>query len=70
MVAAHLCGIRVFVTGGIGGVHRGAESSNYCIVLYLNIVSIHLYLYIKGDYSSGVQSLLGARGQRGPYMPS
>jgi pseudouridylate synthase len=25
MIAAHLAGIRVFVTGGIGGVHRGAE---------------------------------------------
>ena len=25
MVAAHLAGIRVFATGGIGGVHRGAE---------------------------------------------
>ena len=27
MVAAELCGIDVFVTGGIGGVHRGAETS-------------------------------------------
>jgi pseudouridine-5'-phosphate glycosidase len=27
MVAAHLAGIRVFVTGGIGGVHRGAEKT-------------------------------------------
>lgn len=27
MIAAHLAGIRVFATGGIGGVHRGAESS-------------------------------------------
>lgn len=27
MIAAHLAGIRVFVTGGIGGVHRGAETS-------------------------------------------
>lgn len=25
MIAAHLAGIRVFATGGIGGVHRGAE---------------------------------------------
>ncbi|HET8728425.1 MAG TPA: pseudouridine-5'-phosphate glycosidase [Alphaproteobacteria bacterium] len=25
MIAAHLAGIRIFVTGGIGGVHRGAE---------------------------------------------
>jgi len=27
MVAAHLAGIEVFVTGGIGGVHRGAEKT-------------------------------------------
>lgn len=27
MVLAHLAGIRVFATGGIGGVHRGAEDS-------------------------------------------
>lgn len=27
MIAAHLAGVRIFVTGGIGGVHRGAEES-------------------------------------------
>ncbi|UCF96763.1 MAG: pseudouridine-5'-phosphate glycosidase [Spirochaetaceae bacterium] len=27
MMAAHLAGLRVFATGGIGGVHRGAEQS-------------------------------------------
>ena len=27
MIAARLAGVKVFVTGGIGGVHRGAESS-------------------------------------------
>jgi len=27
MIAAHLAGIRVFATGGIGGVHRGAQDS-------------------------------------------
>ena len=27
MIAAHLAGIRIFATGGIGGVHRGAELS-------------------------------------------
>jgi len=27
MIAAHLAGIQVFATGGIGGVHRGAENS-------------------------------------------
>lgn len=25
MMIAHMAGIKVFVTGGIGGVHRGAE---------------------------------------------
>jgi pseudouridine-5'-phosphate glycosidase/pseudouridine kinase len=27
MILAHLAGVRVFATGGLGGVHRGAESS-------------------------------------------
>ncbi|MCV3270902.1 pseudouridine-5'-phosphate glycosidase [Roseobacter sinensis] len=27
MIAAHLAGIEIFATGGIGGVHRGAENS-------------------------------------------
>ena len=27
MLLAHLAGVRVFVTGGLGGVHRGGESS-------------------------------------------
>ena len=27
MIAAHMAGIRLFVTGGIGGVHRGAGES-------------------------------------------
>ena len=27
MIAAHLAGIKVFATGGIGGVHRGAEAT-------------------------------------------
>jgi pseudouridine-5'-phosphate glycosidase len=27
MICAALAGIEVFVTGGIGGVHRGAETS-------------------------------------------
>ncbi len=27
MIGAHLAGIKVFVTGGIGGVHRGVEET-------------------------------------------
>ena len=29
MIAANSTGIPVFVTGGIGGVHRGAQSSKF-----------------------------------------
>ena len=29
MIAANATGIPVFVTGGIGGVHRGAQSSEF-----------------------------------------
>lgn len=34
MIAANSTGIPVFVTGGIGGVHRGAQSSKflYCVL--------------------------------------
>ena len=32
MYVASSIGVKVFVTGGIGGVHRGAESSMSCIV--------------------------------------
>jgi pseudouridine-5'-phosphate glycosidase len=27
MICANYAGIKIFVTGGIGGVHRGAEST-------------------------------------------
>lgn len=27
-------GIPIFVTGGIGGVHRHGESSKFCVLLY------------------------------------
>lgn len=27
MAVAHLAGVKIFSTGGIGGVHRGAETS-------------------------------------------
>ncbi len=27
MIIAHMAGIKVFATGGIGGVHRGAETT-------------------------------------------
>lgn len=33
MYIANMVGIRVFVTGGIGGVHRGAEETMVCVTL-------------------------------------
>ena len=32
MFAAHAAGVRVFSTGGIGGVHRGAEESESTVI--------------------------------------
>lgn len=40
MIAAHATGIPVFVTGGIGGVHRGAQSSNLIFLDVLKIITI------------------------------
>ena len=42
MVAAQRAGIPVFVTGGIGGVHRGAETSEYICLS----VSGHMHIEI------------------------
>ncbi len=33
MIIAHQAGIPVFVTGGVGGVHRGAETSKLHVLL-------------------------------------
>lgn len=36
MIAAHLAGIRVFVTGGVGGVHRDGENCKFIkVTLFL-----------------------------------
>ena len=40
MIAANSTGIPVFVTGGIGGVHRGAQSSKF---LYFVLYSFFLF---------------------------
>ena len=57
MIAAHKAGIPIFVTGGIGGVHRGAESSKwimftsliYCITgfFYRHIFFAHPMIVSK-----------------------
>ena len=44
MIAANTTGIPVFVTGGIGGVHRGAQSSEFFFFFFLQImVKLHLH---------------------------
>lgn len=39
MIAAHKVGISVFVTGGLGGVHRGGENSKKIHSLFLCVVT-------------------------------
>ena len=53
MRLAHLAGIRVFVTGGIGGVHRGAESS-----MDVSADLTELSLTPVAVISAGVKSIL------------
>ena len=43
MIAAHTAGIPVFVTGGIGGVHRGASESKFSIVYIIAMTQIPRY---------------------------
>ena len=31
MILADMAGVKIFATGGIGGVHRGAETTKMCI---------------------------------------
>ena len=40
MIAANSTGIPVFVTGGIGGVHRGAQSSTFFILCFVQFFSL------------------------------
>lgn len=53
MRLAHLAGIRVFVTGGIGGVHRGAEAS-----MDISADLTELSLTPVAVISAGVKSIL------------
>lgn len=53
MALAHLAGIRVFATGGIGGVHRGAESS-----MDVSADLIELGRTPVAVFSSGIKSIL------------
>ena len=42
MIGAHRAGIHVFVTGGIGGVHREGQTSQYLIGYFESLgVSTH-----------------------------
>ena len=40
MIAANSTGIPVFVTGGIGGVHRGAQSSKFLYFVFVQFFSL------------------------------
>lgn len=53
MALAHLAGIQVFATGGIGGVHRGAESS-----MDISADLVELGRTPVAVFSSGVKSIL------------
>lgn len=46
MVIAHRAGIRVFVTGGIGGVHWGAEQCK-CNNNIIIIKRVHSHYFIN-----------------------
>ena len=52
MIAAHATGIPVFVTGGIGGVHRDAQSSNYFFLVLLKITTFSAYFLPYTDFAN------------------
>jgi hypothetical protein len=43
MIIAHRAGIPVFVTGGIGGVHRGAEHSTCTLLQSYSLIFVNFY---------------------------
>jgi hypothetical protein len=43
MILARAAGIPIFVTGGIGGVHRGAEQCNVLIFIMQEVFFIYLF---------------------------
>lgn len=49
MIAAHRAGIPVFVTGGIGGVHRDGENSKMTIIV---LEKTHLTFLLTDTYFS------------------
>ena len=49
MIGAHIADIPVFVTGGIGGVHRGGQTSQYTF-LYQKLV-FKLSTNLAGSFS-------------------
>jgi len=57
MIAAHAAGIRVFATGGIGGVHRGAERS-----LDVSADLLELARTLVAVVCSGPKAILDAAG--------
>lgn len=43
MIAAHRAGIPVFVTGGVGGVHRDGQNSEQIYINTLHILTLSYY---------------------------
>ena len=63
MILANIVGISVFVTGGIGGVHRGAEKTMdvSADLIELGRLTIFYYLISRTNVaviSAGVKSIL------------
>ena len=49
MLYAHQTGIRVFVTGGIGGVHREGENSEEHDIVYNTLLTCYTAMDISAD---------------------
>lgn len=56
MILARAAGIPVFVTGGIGGVHRGAEQCNVLIFIMQGIFCLFIF-YTASDISADLTEL-------------
>lgn len=46
MIAANKAGIKVFVTGGIGGVHREAQTSNIALLLHQLLIYTEMLILL------------------------
>ena len=61
MICAHLAGIKVFATGGIGGVHRGAETTFDISADLMELAATPVTVIAAGALE-GVCAIFGAHG--------